>query len=428
MAISCNYDKLTEDVENVVQFSQGIDFSLPHTRTLIDKWAENKERFFHLFDDKLIVQSKGKIAVDLTNDIKNSLIDTFLSRAHNLVPQDTYDDFVSWIDENKAGFFNNRIIEPLPQTSMKENGKLSRAFKYFVDDETDLRRLQDLASQFIQQSKIEGYLCLSIHPLDYLSASENNSNWRSCHSLDGEYRAGNLSYMLDKTTIICYLRTAADVQLRLFPEGMLWNDKRWRMFVSISENEEIAFFSRQYPFTCDALVEYLLRYSPLNKLDLGYLRHDGFKKIMTGADESVELEHNFIYYRGKDRILDTKDICQGHRHALNYNDIIMSPSYTPVFAIKKPLWFGADGRYFDPVERFRTPMGEEVPCLLCGNPIDDSNEFLCDSCWEREMEGVIGYCARCGCSIYEGFDYKEVDGEMYCYDCANTPEYFEEED
>lgn len=317
----------------------------------------------------------------------------------------------------------------MPQTSMRENGKLSRAFKYFVDDQHNLRQLQDLASQFIQQSKIEGYVCLSIHPLDYLSASENNSNWRSCHALDGEYRAGNLSYMLDKTTFICYLRSAADVQLRLFPEDMLWNDKKWRMYVSISENNEIAFFSRQYPFTCDILVEHILRRSPISELDLGRLRHDGFRKIINGKGETVELEHNFIYYRGGDCIIDTRDICLGHKNALNYNDLIMSPSYTPVFAVRRSLWFTMDEGCKNSIERFKTVIGEEVPCLLCGEPIDDSNEFLCDSCWEREMEGVIGHCASCGCSIYEDDDYKEIDGDLYCCDCGDYEyEDSEEED
>ena len=42
---------------------------------------------------------------------------------------------------------------------------------------------------------MEGYLYLSIHPLDYLSISETNHGWRSCHALDGEYRNGNLSYL-----------------------------------------------------------------------------------------------------------------------------------------------------------------------------------------------------------------------------------------
>ncbi|MCM1324777.1 MAG: hypothetical protein NC218_11715 [Acetobacter sp.] len=406
----------------MVQFSQGIDFPLPKTATLISTWAENKERFFNLFGGQLILQSENKISVELTDKIKNDLIDTFLSRANDIVPRDCLEDFTCWIEDNRAGFFNNRIVEPLPQTMMRENSKLLRAFKYFVDDPVYLRQLQDLASQFIQQSKIEGYLCLSIHPLDYLTASENNSNWRSCHALDGEYRAGNLSYMLDKTTIICYLRSGADVQLERLPDGMLWNDKKWRMYVSISENNEIAFFSRQYPFTCDMLVEHILKKSPINKLELGGLRHDGFRKIVNGDNETIELDHNFIYYRYSDCIIDTRDICMGHKNALNYNDLVMSPSYTPVFAAKRHMWYEMSVQ--SPEERFKTEIGAEVPCLLCGSPIEDSNEFLCDSCWEREIEGVVGYCEVCGCSLYEDDDFRETDNGFICCDC----DYDEEDD
>lgn len=424
MSICCDYNKLTWDVEKVVQFSQGISFPLPKTADLIHIWSERKERFFKLFGEQLIVQSKDKIEVSLTDEIKDDLINAFLHKSHDFVPGCSIDDFICWIDDNRAGFFNNRIVSPLPQTPMVENGKLLRAFKYFVDDPHYLRQLQDLASQFIQQSKIEGYLCLSIHPLDYLTASENNSNWRSCHALDGEYRAGNLSYMLDTTTIICYLRSAADVQLERLPEGMLWNDKKWRMYLSVNENEEIAFFSRQYPFTCDTLLEHILRRSPLSQLNLGTVRRDGFRKIVTGTNETVELDHNYIYYRYGDCILDTKDICQGHRNALNYNDLIMSPSYTPVFATRVPRW--SDNTLKNPVERFKTVIGEEVPCMLCGNPIEDSNEFLCDSCWEKEIEGVIGHCEVCGCGIYEDDNYRELEnGDFVCGDCRYA---YEEED
>lgn len=419
MAIPCDYDKLTQDIERVVQFSQGINFPLPKTGNLVSIWAENKERFFKLFDNQLILTSGKKVTVELTDNIKNDLIDTFISRSYSIIPRSDEEDFVSWIEANREGFFNNRIVSPLPQTTMRENGKLLRAFKYFVSDPQKLRELQDLASQFIQQSKIEGYLCLSIHPLDYLSASENNSNWRSCHSLDGEYRAGNLSYMLDKTTFICYLRPATEVQLRLFPEDMLWNDKKWRMYVSVSENNEIAFFSRQYPFSCDTLVETVLRH--LYPLQLGNLRYNGFKKIINSRGEDIELDHNFLYYRYADVILDTRDICSGHRNALNYNDIINSPSYTPMFAVKRSRWFDPNPNKETLIERFKTVIGEEVPCLLCGEPIDDSNEFLCDECWEREIEGVIGHCDECGCSIYEGDIYKETPAGLWlCEDCMEV--------
>ena len=73
-----------------------------------------------------------------------------------------------------------------------------------------------------------------MHPLDYLSLSENTYNWRSCHSLDGEYRAGNLSYMMDKSTVICYLKSNDDVILSNFGPEVKWNSKKWRVLLYFS--------------------------------------------------------------------------------------------------------------------------------------------------------------------------------------------------
>lgn len=83
----------------------------------------------------------------------------------------------------------------------------------------------------IQEDKVTGILCLSIHPLDYLSLSENTYNWRSCHALDGEYRAGNLSYMMDNTTVVCYLKGEDEAELPHFPAEVKWNSKKWRMLL-----------------------------------------------------------------------------------------------------------------------------------------------------------------------------------------------------
>lgn len=93
-----------------------------------------------------------------------------------------------------------------------------------------------------------GKLCISIHPLDFLSSSENNYNWRSCHSLDGDFAVGNLSYLQDGCTAICYLKGADNVKLPNFPATVPWNDKKWRMLVHISKNKDFIFAGRQYPF------------------------------------------------------------------------------------------------------------------------------------------------------------------------------------
>jgi hypothetical protein len=113
--------------------------------------------------------------------------------------------------------------------------KLSKAFKYFVEDEGQLRIIQDVFSEMIQKNKVCGKLCISIHPLDYLSTSETTHNWRSCHALDGEYRAGGLAYMCDKTTVVCYIKSDEDAVLPRFPHHIKWNDKKWRMLLHMEE-------------------------------------------------------------------------------------------------------------------------------------------------------------------------------------------------
>ena len=104
--------------------------------------------------------------------------------------------------------------------------------------------------QIIQENTITGTLCFSVHPLDFLSSSENTHNWRSCHSLDGEYRGGNLSYMVDDCTFMCYLRSDGyDHQLPNFPHEVKWNSKKWRVLLYLSNDRTMLMAGRQYPFS-----------------------------------------------------------------------------------------------------------------------------------------------------------------------------------
>lgn len=61
--------------------------------------------------------------------------------------------------------------------------------------------------------------------LRFLTSSVNTYNWRSCHALDGEYRAGNLSYMADNVTFMCYIKGEAKLQYPFLPHGISWNSK-----------------------------------------------------------------------------------------------------------------------------------------------------------------------------------------------------------
>ena len=155
----------------------------------------------------------------------------------NLVEQNySNPGLADFISSQREGFFTNRVIN----STVTDNGdkipkdmKLLKAFKFFESNKETLEALQAAASMIIQEDKVEGTLCLSVHPLDFLSASENNHNWRSCHALDGEYRAGNLSYMTDSCTIMCYLKSDKDEKLpkyipnlELRPNGRYYLDNK----------------------------------------------------------------------------------------------------------------------------------------------------------------------------------------------------------
>ena len=175
-------------------------------------------------------------------------------------------EFGGYLDWQREGFFKNEVVDDYQlydengnkSRLIKKGTKLIKTFKYFVEDEELLHTLESRASQIIQENKVEGTLCFSVHPLDYLSISENDYNWRSCHALDGEYRAGNLSYMTDECTIICYLRGKKETKLPRFPESVKWNSKKWRVLFYISNNKEMVFAGKQYPFTSEGGMKFII--------------------------------------------------------------------------------------------------------------------------------------------------------------------------
>ena len=146
-------------------------------------------------------------------------------------------DLNDFIYLNTDGFYENKTKQDFIYNGKKipKGMKILKALKYFDLPKNAMNDIQSKASQLIQANSITGSLCFSVHPLDYLSISENTYNWASCHSLDGDYRAGNLSYMLDSSTIVCYLRGANNVKLPLFPDDVPWNSKKWRVLLFFSD-------------------------------------------------------------------------------------------------------------------------------------------------------------------------------------------------
>ena len=241
--------EIKEQVIKVVEYSQ--DFSDAQVDELLNNWLDAKRDFIEIFGGKPIYECPFPVTFHLTDEAKVNRLDGFLSYIQTQYENPHLEQFI-W--ENRKSFFDNIVSYSLTGIDGKTvpvGAKIVRSFKHFVNGKTALYDLQNKASQIIQEDTITGVLCFSVHPLDYLSSSENTYNWRSCHALDGEYRAGNLSYMQDKSTIICYLRGDSSVKLPMFPEDVRWNNKKWRVLLHINEGWDLIFTGRQYPFNAD---------------------------------------------------------------------------------------------------------------------------------------------------------------------------------
>lgn len=368
--------QLSDQLRDVVSYSQEINASSLNFDGIIEQWWENKKRFYPLFGHSLIYEYDEPISISYDTEMQHAMFQQFISIAVNYLDEHQDDEereiWTNWMYDNRDGFFTNTVNKSLEGTEMKKGMKLLKAFKFFDFSEETIRHLQDVASQIIQKTKIEGKLCLSIHPLDYMSISDNNMNWRSCHALDGEYRSGNLSYMIDPSTIVCYVKSFNDTQLTRFPRGLLWNNKKWRVLLHVHEQSNIMYVNRQYPFASDNLIHTMMRLTPIYNLGFGrgfYYKDHGFRKV-----NDFELEQNYFVLSG--HVADPAKLCAGDDKSLQYNDFIFSPSYTPQFIISGKFMF-----YGPSPEDAVVQIGKRVPCPCgCGNYLEDSDSFVCEKC------------------------------------------------
>lgn len=258
-----------------------------------------------------------------------------------------------------------------------KNSKFLKTLKKFFKKEEQIRFLQDYISLYIQSNKLKGTLCLSIHPLDFLTCSENNYNWRSCHALDGDYRAGNLSYLLDTSTLICYLRSDEPngplLNIRNGKDWFKWNNKKWRCWVHVSEDDSTITLGRQYPQGLGEQIKTEI-HKLLNNKPEEWSSWDTISAIARGCEKGRWKE--VLKFRH----------CRGNVFSLCYNDVVDSSVYDALFSekLKKKTYFFDRFTRWRPVRRGKIPqfnIGEEVMCLYCGETlVNSSKHFICDSC------------------------------------------------
>lgn len=394
---------------------------------IIKTWRKNKSRFLkHAFKECTVIEI-DKVNVHLDNERKKELVDKFI----DLLTEDWCDvfegfekyqshaaDLSAFLYANSESFFDNKTLIEFKApdgTIIKENNKISKNIKHFFDDPELVRILQDKYSELIQQDKVSGTLCASIHPLDFLSASENNYRWRSCHALNGDYANGNLSYMLDDCTIMFYIKGIEDSKLPRFPENIPWNDKKWRMFAFIDQEERFFFAGRQYPFFSQEILDIIhnfichcCSYHHFYNWEHKYITRAKLYDF-DNNEESVLFPEEYLLTKQGD-LLTRNLIIEDADYSTHYNDLIKSNHYLPhyAFSMCNTLCGGSIAPMI---------IGHKPICPCCGKEKKNINteNFICPECYKILHPYT---CDCCGKIVYDNFDWLYGYG-VVCQDCRS---------
>ena len=422
------WDKsIQEQFNRVIQHSQGIQN--PQTDALFEVWSKRKSAFWMDMGEKLIYEHPTPIVLEMDQSAKDAKIEQLIHWVAHF--SESLSDFLA---AQVDGIYDNKTVcawctdeDDIP-VGMKISKAIGRFWRHELNP-VQIDTVQCELSRVIQENKVTGRLCLSIHPLDYLSSSENQHNWRSCHALDGEYRAGNLSYMLDQCTVMAYIKSDNDTVLPRFPEDVPWNNKKWRCLFFFDPARGIVYAGRQYPFFSEQALNLVRQclFEPFNYfMSKRYITYQGLEWKHNVFCGETNIDGQRVYFSEPhicelDTCIPLREWVRDADDSMHFNDLLKSSVYTPW-----TLRFGNHNTKRTIMQLPPLEVGSSIPCLDCGN-IDSSHQ-ICNSdvmvCYDCvlgnsniEPEWIV-HCECCGARIVEE-DSACFNDHYYCDDCVD---------
>jgi hypothetical protein len=381
-------------------------------------WSEEKINLFHMLGNQLIVKREmvfNKSLEELAREVDQKMIYNCCGPAETF--RRNYIDYINnhfdewemrdllWrfvdhsydIADNRYTYrsfvvpasatVNGREIQVSEGCKLiKMLGKLAEAFG-ITEGYEEYRQLH---SQILNQKKIKGTLCLSIHPMDYITMSDNNCGWQSCMQwMDeaGDYRLGTIEMMNSPCVVVAYLE--ADEPMYICTNGT-WNNKKWRQLYIV--NRDIILGNRQYPYVNPEIQGQVINW--LRDLAMADPNYGPYEETTTNIRNK---EHNIIC-GGRDVYFDIYT-------SIMYNDV-----YDDRLAYLNPNIAGNSSHY-------DLNFSGEAVCTGCGDIIEpgDVEPYIvrcnsCDGSWR---------CSHCGDRHY-GDNYYEVNGNYYCDWCYHN--------
>lgn len=385
----------------------------------LECWAKNKAFLYKLFGENLIISKNVdlKVADDAverkmaeyydknywTNDSFVRFIRQF-SQQLNLKGM-SYDfnrligysvlasNRCNFLDHDQTYVYNLDGVEH--KITIHKNEKAMKVIKRIANligmDMQLYEEFRIIQSRFTNNANLKGKLCLSIHPLDYMTMSDNECGWHSCMSWrnKGCYRRGTIEMMTSPSVIVAYLESE-DGRL----QEIEWNSKKWRELFVV--NEELITGIKGYPY----------QYPELETIIINWLK------------SLYSTEFTPIYHLYDNcQLQENEDINFGFETGWMYND------FGCTYDGCNPICFNIDKyNYLTKNSTLYSTFYYSGPaiCVWCGECNDYEEEddeascLLCEKCMNS-----IKFCDKCGEPIPVGAMAKKVHYELYCEWCYN---------
>ena len=370
-----------------VKYTEGCNSESDITiENILKYWVEEKQELFHMFGDQLRLMRTTNIAI----------YEEIYKKLHQL--ENTNEKFLHFIMRsynystticrlfNTICLKDNRWHYDKAELTLINSGKVI----YIHPDTKILPVIRKISADLNCEDKFESFatdysmifnkrfqnleFCLSIHPYDYMTMSDNACGWTSCMSWDnvGEYRRGTVEMMNSPYVVVAYLRTNKDEF-----------DKAWRQLFIVHKDIIVAI--KGYPYHAEQYTEFCLSWLKELASNYGYGPYDEEPSYISQdsyREEINDKEYSFYF--------STDDM---------YND-----------------FFENHLAYLTDRTDIRIHYSGEGQCLCCGRTYNevsftDPSSLFCECCDNTQR------CEICDSLIHSDDPCYEIDGLLMCDYC-----------
>lgn len=281
-------------------------------------------------------------------------------------------------------------------------------------------------SLVLNEKMLRGTLCLSIHPMDFMTMSDNSNGWSSCMSWskDGCYHAGTVEMMNSNNVICVYLKGNDNYEWTYRDKTYSWNNKKWRQLFYVTK--EIAVSGKSYPYHNKELTFIALEFiRDLAKKNWNHTYQYGIERYrdMIHINTYNKMVRNFIWRRDNET---TKKNIIFHSKGM-YNDMF-NDNYYSYYCIrnkvKKNTIISYSGkckclgckedvlyRNYDPSDCSYDEWDENA----YNDRYEYTNQVVCPSCYDKF---ICSSCDSHSVSLYK------IKDKFFCERCLKSSRVF----